>query len=165
MVTLAGRAGVTVSAHVVARGDEFVYEEGLTTILRHVPKRYSPPAGELVAAYAVATMPDKQRVCVVLRREDVEERRDAGFGKGGNAGPWKDHTAEMWRKTALRQVWKMIPQSAHLERAAIADRVERGQPLTLEADELVARGLPEVGPALRASREPGDDDETGEVVS
>ena len=117
MVELAYRSGKVrrVSAVVVRDGDTFSFRYGTRAVLDHVP---SGPPGERewLAVYAVAELTNGGKPFEVLYPEDVEARRKrSALGKKG-IGPWADDTEAMWRKSAVRQLQRWLPQtpeSAH----------------------------------------------------
>lgn len=126
-IKLARRSGEIKSlrANVVRVGDEFRYGYGLEEdILDHTPAP-SADRGELLYAYAVARYKDGGYDFVVLDRGEVESRRARSDGwkseKSRPYSPWTTDPAAMWRKSAVRELAKWIPQSAQFARAVDSD--------------------------------------------
>ena len=117
MVELAYRSGKVrrVSATVVRNGDDFTFRYGTRALLDHVPA--GPPGDrEWTAVYAVAELTNGGKPFEVLYPEDVEARRKRSALGKQNKGPWADDTEAMWRKSAVRQLQRWLPQtpeSAH----------------------------------------------------
>jgi recombination protein RecT len=105
-----------IDAQAVHERDEFDYEYGLEPRLVHKPAMSD--RGEIVAYYAVATLQTGASAFVVLSPEECKALRG---GKVGTSGQIKDPMHWMERKTALRQLIKLLPKSAALDMAAHAD--------------------------------------------
>lgn len=103
-------------AQVVHERDEFDYEYGLTPRLHHKPA--SGNRGVVIAYYAVATLTTGASRFVVLSPDEVKLLR---CGKVGTSGKIPDPQHWMERKTVLRQLFKTLPKSAHLNRALEVD--------------------------------------------
>lgn len=104
---------------VVREGDEFVYSKGLTPTLHHVPSS-ADDDGPLVATYAVCAMKSGAKVFVVLRRKDIEKIRAYSRGAAQADSVWNTNEEAMWKKSAIRALSKIIPQSPEL-REALSD--------------------------------------------
>lgn len=113
----------TLHADVVREGDIFDYSMGVLT--SHVPhylrrdKDKPESAGEVFAAYAMATMKDGSRKTEVMSEEQIEGIRLRS--RAGNSGPWMTDRAEMAKKTVFRRLSKWLPLSAELRDAVEAD--------------------------------------------
>lgn len=115
LVELARRSGQisTIYAEVVKDGDMFEYEMGLNPVLKHVPRG----KGELTHVYAVAKMKDSGTQFVVLTKEDVSKVRKVA--KSQNI--WNSWEEEMWKKTALKRLIKLLPKSTEMTLAVEKD--------------------------------------------
>lgn len=102
-------------AQAVYENDEFDYAYGLEPFLRHKPALGN--RGDVVAFYAVAALTSGATAFVVLSPDDVKALR----GSSGPNGGIKDPMHWMSRKTAVRQLVKLLPKSADLARALEAD--------------------------------------------
>jgi len=103
-------------AQVVYSNDDFDYAYGLDPHLTHKPAKGD--RGEIVAYYAVATLTSGASAFVVLTPDEAKALRG---GKTGTSGSIADPMHWMERKTALRQLVKMLPRSTSLNQALEAD--------------------------------------------
>lgn len=102
----------TWDAKVVYERDEFYYEDGLELILRHKPYLDGDP-GQVKAAYSVCHMKTGEVSVDVMPRWQIDRIRL--LSKAKDAGPWKDHYAEMAKKTVARRHSKVLPMSTDLD--------------------------------------------------
>lgn len=126
-IELAMRSGMVkgIQALAVYARDHFEYEEGLDPKLVHRPYMGAEEPGEVVAAYAIATMPNDVKAVAVLPRRDIERARKASSAvKAGRASPWDEWYPEMAVKTAIRRLAKRMPQSPEFARALEADEAK-----------------------------------------
>lgn len=145
---------------VVYANDEFDYVYGLDPFLKHKPARGD--RGAIEAYYAVASLSTGARAFVVLSPEECKALRGGKVGpdkrfKGGDPMHW------MERKTALKQLMKLLPKSTTLQQALDADErtgseLQREMAITAEPTTAIESGVtqtPDAGPV---------DTATGEVV-
>lgn len=120
LLDLAWRSGniMSIMAEVVGENDKFNVVFGLEPKLEHVPN-FTEGRGEIIAAYAVAIMKDGSKQFVVIPRTDLEKVRAAS--KSADSGPWVQWTEEMYKKTALKRLCKLLPLSPEIQRAATVD--------------------------------------------
>jgi len=104
----------------VYANDAFDYGYGTEPFLTHKPARGD--RGELVCFYAVAGLTTGATQFVVLSPAEVRALRG---GKVGSSGGIADPQRWMERKTAIRQVLKLLPKSPTLAQAMVADEVTR----------------------------------------
>lgn len=111
--------GAHLAAHAVYEADEFDYEYGTNQFLRHKPARVpAADRGEVLYYYANARLNSGSSHFEVLTPEQVKELRKGKVGpKGGIADPQR----WMEKKTAVRQVVKLLPRSPMLITAAAVD--------------------------------------------
>lgn len=131
---LAYRSGDVSSFHaqVVHEGDEFQYEEGLSPVLRHVPTEADKP-GLLRAVYAIARMKDGSTAHVVMLRREVLAIK--ARSRASSDGPWVTDEAEMWKKTAVRRLIKLLPLSpTKAKDLYAAEQAEREQEAAIDAE-------------------------------
>ena len=105
-----------ITAEVVYERDEFDYAKGLDPYLIHKPAKGD--RGEVVAYYAAARLTTGAKDFVVLTPDEVKALRQ---GKVGPQGKIADPMRWMERKTAVRQLVKMMPKSPTLTQALAAD--------------------------------------------
>jgi recombination protein RecT len=111
-----------IDAKVIHEKDHLEYEEGLKPRLIHRP--VPPPAGDLIAAYAIAKIRGGGPVLRFMWREEIERHRE--FSRSPEN--WTKHYEAMALKTTLRMLAKMIPQAPQLVQAlAMDDEIEREQ--------------------------------------
>jgi len=108
----------SLDAQTVHQEDDFDYAYGLEPRLVHKPSLKND-RGPVVAWYAVATMTNGGAAFIVMSRADIEKIRLRSRAK--DDGPWKTDYDAMARKTAIRQLFKLLPKSAELTRAMAAD--------------------------------------------
>lgn len=137
-------------AQAVHERDEFDFAYGLDPYLRHKPAKGD--RGEVVSYYAVATLTTGASAFVVLSVDEVKKLRG---GKVGSSGGIPDPMHWMERKTALRQLVKMLPRSTQLNQALEADE-KTGSELRRSLDTVEPVPAPEL---------PSHDAVTGGIVS
>jgi len=103
-------------AQAVYENDDFDFAYGTTTYLKHRPALKD--RGPIVAFYAVATLSTGASAFVVLTPDEVKALRG---GKVGPQGKIADPQKWMERKTALRQLVKLLPKAAGLQAAMAVD--------------------------------------------
>jgi len=128
LIAMARRSGVikTIEARAVYDGDQFQYAYGMQPDLTHTPCGETSPE-KLTFAYAIAHFKDGGFQMEVMTRRQVERIRDMALVKSYGKGPWKDYEEEMWRKTVLRRLMKMLPLQAEVfDRIEVEEHIERG---------------------------------------
>lgn len=99
------------AANPVFSEDEFEYELGDNERIVHKPA-WRKSRGDLVGAYAIARTKDGNVYRRVLGREDIELIK--AFSKA-KKGPWHGpFESEMWVKSAIRRLSKILPQSSDI---------------------------------------------------
>lgn len=155
-VELAYRSGMLASlqAEVVYQGDEFDFELGLEPKLRHVPSM-GEQRGPLRYAYAVAKLANGGTVFRVLGPPDIAKAKASSRAASSQYSPWTTHPDEMWRKTAIRALAKMLPLSPEL-RDAVAKDDEDDMHITktVSAAEVVIRTDPPPGDGAPSDQPP-----------
>lgn len=139
-------------AQAVHENDAFDYSYGLNPSLTHKPA-VGDRGKKIVAYYAVASLTSGAKAFVVLTPEECKKLRG---GKEGPSGKIPDPMHWMERKTALRQLFKLVPKSPMLARALAADD-RPGSELRQELDRPLPAG------ALEAAPPAGVDPDTGVV--
>jgi recombination protein RecT len=122
-------------AQAVHENDFFEYEMGLDPYLRHKPARGD--RGKVTEFYAVASLTTGAKFFVVLSPEDVAAIRGAsGKRRPSVADPM--HWLE--RKTALRQLFKLVPKSTQLHAALTSDERSGADLLAHKVPEAISTG-------------------------
>jgi recombination protein RecT len=131
-----------IDATVVLEGDEFHHEQGLNPVLRHIPKLYAtekdkPP---VIAVYAIASLHHGIKKFVVLDKEKIERARKSS--QMPNGPMWKDHYDEAAKKTAVKLLYKLLPQSERMSVAVKALNEHEGIAQISNAEKLQERFEP-----------------------
>lgn len=142
LITLVRRSGElsTIDAEVVHQKDQFTYKRGTTPTLEHTPYQGDGDPGGIIGVWAAARLKDGGYQIVYLSMREVEriaKSRSASV-KAKRDSPWDSDPEWMCKKTALKQLCKLLPVSTETQRAmALDDRAEIGLPqdLALLADE------------------------------
>lgn len=122
----------------VFEGDEFYYEMGLNPTLRHVPKMFDDDKGKkVIAVYAVATLHHGIKKFVVLDREKIERAKKSSQ----TSKVWDAHYDEMAKKTAVKLLYKLLPQTERMSTAVSVINEHEGLSLKDErkAQDVMAR--------------------------
>ncbi len=175
-----------VHADVVRPGDEFDFQYGTETFLKHKPMGHDGPADAYTHAYCHVRLDDGQAF-VVMPKASVLAVRDKSQGykqalasaKNGKDwvlrdNPWTAYPDRMARKTPIRQLFGSGEAPLSLEMAgalAIDERPVNFEALAVSSAEEIKEGISgfvedeQDGPQLLTSG--GDeaiDEETGEIV-
>ena len=71
--------------------------------------------GEKIGAYAIAFLRDGGFQYEILGREDIEKVRATSESwkneEGRKYSPWETWEEEMWKKTALKKLFKLLPKT------------------------------------------------------
>jgi recombination protein RecT len=114
-----------IEARVVYENDEFNVEYGTRDELIHRPNFDNP--GEMIAVYAVATMPHGEKQFEVMTWAQVEAIRKRS--KQADSGPWRSDYDEMARKTVAKKLIKYLPISVDSQ-----EKIERSEAIEIGED-------------------------------
>lgn len=128
MITLARRSGeiTKIGAHVVYDGEVFEVTFGPEGTFKHVPNLEAEGARKRFS-YAYAVFKDGTSHVEVVPRAKIERTKAEALSKikdewRRGESPWVKHEDEMWRKTAIRALFKYLPVSTEdIRRALEAD--------------------------------------------
>jgi len=113
VVTLMYRAGVSsIFSGIVRENDEFDYELGLEPKLVHKPNM-SGDRGKATAVYVVATL-NGEKVYYVMSESEIMKIKEFSQSAKSSNSPWNERSdpqLNMWRKTALKQLAKLLPSN------------------------------------------------------
>ncbi len=108
---------LSIWAEEVRVADQFTYRRGSNPMIEHVIP-LDVARGDLLGAYACCELAgSKNAVFVVLNLEDIDRIKSSSRGADDSSSPWQTAPGEMMKKSALRALSKVIPQSAELQRA------------------------------------------------
>lgn len=138
-------------AEVVHEKDYFVEKKGSERTLVHEPYDGEDDPGQLKAAYAVCEMDNGAKTWVVLRKRDIARIMSSSASARYDDSIWKVHPEAMWKKSAIRQLSKFMPQSSQLRDALeVDDEAERtstevntSRPVFENAESLIGDGSTE----------------------
>lgn len=119
LVNRSGRATI-LTAEVVYANDQFEYEQGLNPILKHKPA--NGDRGEKIGVYCIAkNLLASEKVFVYIQKEEIEKIRKASKSQLSEYSPWNTWAEEMWKKTAVKRISKLLPLSAESMKSISAD--------------------------------------------
>jgi len=128
-IQLANNANVRVVFHPVYEEDEFDYQYGIGGYLNHKPANND--RGKLIAAYAIAYFPSGPPDFEVVDEKIAMSSKARSAAKNKPDSPWNQvidgerlNEAIMWCKTAVRRLFKRIPSSPELQKAALYDEYQ-----------------------------------------
>jgi recombination protein RecT len=132
-------------AHAVHEKDQFDYAYGLAQYLRHKPA--AGERGKITHYYAVAELSTGASRFVVLTADEVKALRG---GKVGPSGRIPDPMHWMERKTAIRQLFKLLPKSSEIAAALAVDEQPGSVLRDNDVPTLLANGdiLPALPPSV-----------------
>jgi len=126
VVTLMYRAGVSsIHSGIVRENDEFEYELGLEPRLIHKPN-LKADRGKAIAVYVVATL-NGEKVYYVMSEPEIMKIKGFSQSAKSSTSPWdekSDPQLNMWRKTALKQLAKLLPSNNEIAVAIEKDTQE-----------------------------------------
>lgn len=95
-----------INAEVVRKNDKFKCALGTRPGIEHVS---AEDDSVLTHAYAVAGLANGQTVFKVLNKKEVMRAKACSRGADKADSPWKNHEPEMWKKTAILRITKILP--------------------------------------------------------
>lgn len=153
---------LSIQPEVVYERDTFRNLKGSDGRLEHVPFEGGDDGtespGRLKYVYAVCSLHGGGKVWVVLNRGDIAKIRNFSKGASSASSPWTTSEEAMWKKSAIRALCKIIPQSAEL-RDALNDDDVAGEGLSglNEIKQAKVTSVVDAGdPLTAASGEAGD---------
>lgn len=132
LVTLLYRAGITsISAQIVKENDEFEQILWLDPTIKHIPPK-SWPRWDAIGCYVVAKF-NGQTEFKYMSKDEILKYKE--FSQSANAkeqwqrdsSPWNeknDPELNMWKKTVLKQLAKILPKNEDIFKAIDQDNQE-----------------------------------------
>lgn len=115
MIKLLTDAGAVknIDAGVIYEHDSYDFRKGSEPYFKHKPTLSNK--GAKVAAYAIAFFRDGGFQYEILGREEIEKIRNTSESwkneKSKGFSPWEKWEDEMWKKTALKRLFKLLPKT------------------------------------------------------
>lgn len=161
-IDLCYRSGLveSITADVVCERDKFTFRQGIDPILDHQPE-IRGDRGDFFAVWAAARVKGaSQSSFVVLNKNEVMRIKATSKAKNDSA-PWKKWPEEMWKKTAIKRLIKLLPKSVDLAHALDFEnqQEERWAESEILEDDPFAQGRKSL-----PSRRPQKEDASEEVV-
>jgi len=131
ILELARRSGeiLTINADVVREGDVFDYGLGMDPYITHKP--VAEEGAALTHVYAVAKLANGEKQFEVMTKKDVMKIKASSKASAKPGSPWTTWETEMWKKSAIKRLCKLLPKSVQLQRAIeIDDAFEVGRAQT-----------------------------------
>lgn len=123
-------SALSIEARTVHKNDNFEYEYGTTSFLRHKP--WIGDRGPATLYYSMAKMKDGAVLFAVMSKDECIEHGkkhskvyDKKAGKFMPGTPWVDDEDSMCRKTVLLQLTKTLPLSIETQKALSVDETSR----------------------------------------
>ena len=140
-----------IDATAVFEGDFFQFEMGLKPVLIHRPKMFDDEKGKkVIAVYAIATLHHNIKKFVVLDKEKIERARKSSQ----TDKVWIAHYDEMAKKTAVKLLYKLLPQTEKMSiAAAVLNEHEGLAPSQAKAEAVMKRFNPEGDPKAQGAEE------------
>lgn len=120
MIDLCNRSGEikNIEAHIVYENDEFEFEYGLDSKLKHKP--CMSDKGAPVWVYALYRLNNGGYGFEVMSVDDCMAHGDK-YSKAFNNSPWQTNPEEMMKKTVLKKVLKYAPVRSDFVKGTVAD--------------------------------------------
>jgi recombination protein RecT len=102
-----------VDAGVIYQNDKYDFRRGSDPYFKHQPALSN--RGEKVGAYAMAFFRDGGFQYEILGKEEIEKIRATSESykneEGRKYSPWETWEDEMWKKSALKRLFKLLPKT------------------------------------------------------
>lgn len=121
LIELAYRSGYieAINGYPVYENDEFEYDLGNNTV-SHKPT--DGERGPLKYAWAWARVKgSSEKIFRVLNKNDISAVKASSKSASSSHSPWTTWEAEMWVKTAIKRLMKVLPKSSQMNVAIQAD--------------------------------------------
>lgn len=134
MIKLLTDAGAvkSIDASVIYSNDKCTFRKGSSPELIHEPALSN--RGEKIGAYAIAYFRDGGFQFEILSKDDIEKIRKTSESwkneKSRKYSPWENWEDEMWKKTALKRLFKLLPKTKFSENLIAALSVENDNELS-----------------------------------
>lgn len=164
-------SALSIDMHTVHANDEFDYQYGTDSFLKHKPALKD--RGEVIGFYAVAKMKGGGSVFLFMSKSDAMDHGkkhsktwDAKAGAFNQYSPWSKEPEAMCMKTVLIQLAKLLPLSIEIQRAIAADETSREyrSGISDAMDLPTTTNWDDAEPEKDITPKPEIDKETGETI-
>jgi len=173
-------AALSIEMREVKENDDFNYEYGTTSFIKHKPAMTN--RGETIGYYSVAHIKGGGVVFKFMSKDEITKHaKQHSKAYLSNSSPWKSDFDAMGKKTVLIQLSKMLPLSVELQKAISVDETSRdyrkGIDSALDLPDKTKWDAPEAEVETKEEPKqtempkrkedaptPGDNSETGTVV-
>lgn len=130
----------SVFADVVCEKDHFLYSQGSAPTLEHKPDLLKD-RGQPFGAYAIAYFRDGGFQFEVMAKPEIEKIRATSESwkneENRQYSPWEKWPSEMWKKTALKRLFKTLPKTNFNDKliAALSKEHENEMNDTIDVNE------------------------------
>lgn len=102
-----------VDAGVIYSNDKYDFRRGSDPYFKHQPALFN--RGEKIGAYAIAFLRDGGFQFEILGKEEIEKIRATSESykneEGRKYSPWETWEDEMWKKSVLKRLFKLLPKT------------------------------------------------------
>lgn len=139
MIKLLTDAGAVkfLNADVIHENDDYDFAQGSEPFIHH--KRTLKDRGEMIGAYAVAYFRDGGCQFIIMNTEEIHDVRACSESykaeKTRKYSPWVKWEAEMWKKTAMRRLYKILPKTDFSDQLIAAISVDHDTTVNDVTDE------------------------------
>jgi recombination protein RecT len=132
MIEIALNSGVVkdITAEVVCVNDDFYFEKGTSPYIKHTPKLSD--RGDMIGAYAIATLPNGEKHFEVLGKDEILKAKNTSEAKNSDYSPWKTWESEMWKKTAVKRLFKYLKKGLNEKLLNVLDIENQNEKLDYE---------------------------------
>lgn len=117
----------SIHSDVVYEGDIFEVQGGYDPKIVH-NYDLKGKRDKLFAAYAIVKLKDGTIIHKVVLQPDIDRAKASSQSVAYDSSPWKKHEPEMWIKTAIKKLAKMLPLSPEVQRVVEMDNnIEAGK--------------------------------------
>ena len=138
-----------IQTFIVYENEPFTLSGGSFPRIEHTPLSPATRGDKKIGVYAVAPLKDGSSAHAFLWADEVEALKKRS--RAGASGPWVTDPDEMWKKTAIRRLAKMLPLSTDFQKAAVMD--EYNEAGIVASDVIMTEEEPQ---ALEDSVKPGN---------
>lgn len=98
----------------------FDFRKGSDPYIKHKPLAFEKDKGEMIGAYAIAYFRDGGFQFEIMGKDEIEKIKMTSESykneKTRQYSPWENWESEMWKKTVLRRLFKMLPKTKMSEK-------------------------------------------------